>query len=293
MFLVLALLLLIFLPYPWNLAAALASSLAGAFEVLYWERRMRRHPVQTGHEALIGATGEAVAPLAPIGQVRVKGELWEAHSSTPVERGARVQVVAIDDLRLEVRPAETSSGHASAAGAAVLLVVVVLALAGCGGDDSGASEDYANGVCTSLSSWVTEVQETVQSLTDAGLATTREDLQASWDETKDATETLANDLEQLGPPETEDGEQVKSELDALGAELTRQIDAIEQAFDSGGGVPAIAAQVSTAISAAATAVQTTYEDLKRLDPAGELRDAFEDSDDCNELEDQLDEIGSG
>jgi hypothetical protein len=253
---------------------------------------MRRGPVRTGYEALVGATGEAVAPLTPIGQVRVKGELWEAHSSTPIERGARVQVVAIDDLRLEVKPAGEGSGRARAVGSAGLLVGVVLALAGCGGDDSSASENYADGVCLSLSTWVTDVQETVQSLTDAGLATSREDLQASWDETKDATETLVNDLEQLGPPETEDGEQVKSELDALGTELTQQIDAIEQALDSGGGVTAIAAEVSAAISAAANAVETTYQDLQRLDPAGELREAFEDSDDCNELEDQLDEIGS-
>jgi membrane protein implicated in regulation of membrane protease activity len=292
MFLVLALLLLIFLPYPWNLAGALASSLVGAVEVLFWERRMRSKPVRTGHEALVGATGEAVAPLAPLGQVRVKGELWQAHSSTPIERGARVEVVAIDDLRLEVRPADSGSGRPRAAGSAGLTVLLVLALAGCGGDDASASEDYADGVCMSLSTWVTEVQETVQSLTDAGLATSREDLQASWDETKDATETLVNDLEQLGPPETEDGEQVKSELDALATELTQQVDAIEQALNSGGGVTAVAAEVSTAISAAANAVETTYQDLRELDPAGELREAFEDSDDCDALEEQLDEIGS-
>jgi membrane protein implicated in regulation of membrane protease activity len=292
MFLVLALLLLIFLPYPWNLAGALASSLVGAVEVLFWERRMRSKPVRTGHEALVGATGEAVAPLAPLGQVRVKGELWQAHSSTPIERGARVEVVAIDDLRLEVRPADSGSGRPRAAGSAGLTVLLVLALAGCGGDDASASEDYADGVCMSLSTWVTEVQETVQSLTDAGLATSREDLQASWDETKDATETLVNDLEQLGPPETEDGEQVKSELDALVTELTQQVDAIEQALNSGGGVTAVAAEVSTAISAAANAVETTYQDLRELDPAGELREAFEDSDDCDALEEQLDEIGS-
>jgi membrane protein implicated in regulation of membrane protease activity len=291
MFLLLALLLLIFLPYPWNLAGALASTVVGAVEILYWERRMRRRPVQTGHEALVGATGEAVARLAPLGQVRVKGELWEAHSSTPIERGARVQVVAIEDLRLEVRPASSSSGRAKAAGSAGL-VVVVLALAGCGGDDSSASEEYANGVCSNLSTWVTGVQETVQSLTDAGLATSREDIQAAWDETKDATETLVNDLEQLGPPEAEDGEQAKSELDELGTELTQQLDAIEQALNSGGGAAAIAAEVTAAISAAANAVEMTYQNLQGLDPAGELQESFEGSDDCNELGDQLDEIGS-
>ena len=50
----------------------------------------------------------------------------------------------------------------------------------------------------------------MQSLTDAGLATSREDVQAAFDEAKDTTETLVNDLEQLGPPETENGEQAKT-----------------------------------------------------------------------------------
>jgi small-conductance mechanosensitive channel len=184
------------------------------------------------------------------------------------------------------------NGRARAAGGVVLLIVVVLALAGCGGDDSSASEDYANSVCSSLSTWVSEVQETVQSLTDAGLATSREDVQTAFDEAKDATETLVNDLDQLGPPETEDGEQAKSELDTLGTELTQQLDAIEEALDSGGGAAAIAAEVTAAISAAATAVKTAYEDLRGLDPAGELQESFEDSDDCDALGEQLDEIGS-
>jgi methyl-accepting chemotaxis protein len=172
-----------------------------------------------------------------------------------------------------------------------VLAAVVL-LAGCGGDESSASEDYANGVCSSLSSWVTDVQETVQSITDAGLATSREDIQTAFDQTKDATDTLVGDLEGLGPPETEDGQQAKSELDALTTELGQQLDVIQEALDSGGGVTAIAAEVSSAVSAAASAVNTTYQDLRGLDPGGELQDAFENSDDCKSLGDQLDAIGS-
>ena len=165
-------------------------------------------------------------------------------------------------------------------------------LAGCGGDGSSESEDYANGVCSSLSTWVTDVQETIQSLTGSGLGTSRDDIQSAFNQTKDATDTLANDLDGLGPPETEDGQQAKSELDSLETELSQQLDMVEQALRSGGGVTAIAAQVSTAVSAAANAVNTTYQDLQGLDPAGELGDAFQSSDDCQSLQDQLQNLGS-
>lgn len=292
MFFVLALLLLILLPSPWNVGAALASLALFALEVLYWQRRMRGRKVRTGVENLVGSTGEATTPLSPSGQIRVLGELWEARSATPLEQGARVRVVAVRDLMLEVEPVTESVGRGAAAGAAALLVAAVLALGGCGGDDESASESYANDVCSAVSTWVTDVQETVQSLTDAGLATNREDLQQAYDDAKGATDTLVDDLEQLGAPDTEDGQQAKSELDSLSSELRQQLDAIQQALASGGSLVTIAATVTSAVSTAANAVETTYRNLQDLDPAGELGDAFQDSDDCNSLEDQLENLRS-
>jgi membrane-bound serine protease (ClpP class) len=106
MFLLLALLLLIALPSPWDVIGALASGALGLFEVAYWQRRMRREKVQTGVENLVGATGKATERLAPSGQIRVLGELWEAHSSSELPRGARVRVVAVNELVLEVEAAE-------------------------------------------------------------------------------------------------------------------------------------------------------------------------------------------
>ena len=78
MFFVLALLLFIFLPSPWDVIGGLVSGVLGIFEVIYWQRRMRREKVQTGVENLVGATGEAIERLAPSGNVRVLGELWQA-----------------------------------------------------------------------------------------------------------------------------------------------------------------------------------------------------------------------
>lgn len=250
MFLVLALLLLIFLPSPWNLAAALASALLGAVEVLYWERRIRTHRVRTG-------------------------------------------VIGVEDLRLEVRPAGSASGGARAAGSAALLAVLVLGLAGCGGDDGGsASEDYADGVCSSLNTWADSVQTTVQEVADEGLSITGDDVRTAVDDVKDANQTLREDIGGLGPPESEDGNKAKSDLDNLMTVLSQQIENVDEAVASGGGSAAIAGAVTSAVATAANAVNATYQELRELDPAGELSDAFENSDECKSLEDQLEDRGS-
>lgn len=291
MFLLLALLLFLLLPYPWNLATALVSLILFAIEVIFWDRRMRRRTVTTGVENLVGASGVVTGELAPVGTIRVLGELWEARAKETLPVGARVRVTAVHELTLEVEPANGHSllGGARLGSAAVLLV---LALAGCGGDDSSASEDYANDVCSSLSTWITDVDEATQAVTDAGLSATRADIESAWVQAKDATVALVTDLEEAGPPDTEDGQKAKSELDTLGSTLEDQLETVDEALNSGGGVAAIAATVTGAISAAASAVDTTLKDLQGLDPAGELQDAFEDSDDCNSLGDQLEDIRS-
>ena len=285
MFLLLALLLLVFVPSPWNLAAALVSALLGAAEVLFWERRMRKRKVRTGIDELVGATGQVTAPLDPVGQIIIRGELWEAHSPIPMAAGARVRVVGVENLRLEVRPVEENPSWAAGSAATLL---VVLALAGCGGDDGpNASEDYADGVCSSLSTWTDDVETTIKTLADQGLAVDEEQVRSAIDDVKTANERLTNDLEDLGAPDTEDGEQAKQELDELTTVLSAQVNKVDQALDSGSRPAVIAGTITGAVATAATAVDTAYQNLRQLDPAGELRDAFEDSDECKQLEDQL------
>jgi membrane protein implicated in regulation of membrane protease activity len=291
MFLLLALVLLFALPDPWNVVGALAALGVWGVEVLYFYRRMRREKVVTGVENLVGARGKAVDSLEPAGHVRVHGELWDAHAAEPLAAGTPVRVVAVHDLTLEVEP-DGSSRRVGRLGSAALLAAAVLALAACGGDDESESEAYANGVCGSLSTWVTDVQETVQSVTERGLAVSRADIQAALEETQDATDGLVNDLEELDAPQTQDGQEARGELDDLATQLRRQIDVIEEALGSGSGVTEIAAVVSTAVATAANAVNTTFQNLQELDPVGELQEAFQSSDDCESLREQLAEIGS-
>jgi membrane-bound serine protease (ClpP class) len=66
--------------------------------------RARENKVISGAEGMIGEVGVALIPLEPVGKVFVHGEYWDAVSSEPVAAGQRVEVTAIDHLKLKVRP---------------------------------------------------------------------------------------------------------------------------------------------------------------------------------------------
>jgi membrane-bound serine protease (ClpP class) len=67
--------------------------------------RIRRAPVQTGRDSIIGQVAVARTALEPRGMVFLHGELWQATTnSRPVQAGEQVVVTAIDGIRLTVSP---------------------------------------------------------------------------------------------------------------------------------------------------------------------------------------------
>ena len=64
--------------------------------------RARQNKIRMGGEALIGEVAVVTQPLTPSGQVLLHGELWQAESETPAERGERVRVRALRELTLLV-----------------------------------------------------------------------------------------------------------------------------------------------------------------------------------------------
>jgi membrane-bound serine protease (ClpP class) len=68
-------------------------------------------PVRTGREALEGSTGVVLAPIAPRGTVRARGETWTAESDTggPIPAGASVRIVRVQGVKLLVRPESESA----------------------------------------------------------------------------------------------------------------------------------------------------------------------------------------
>lgn len=71
--------------------------------LLFMALRAQRTPVATGREGLIHERGTARTPLDPRGKVFVHGELWDAVSPEPVAAGETVEIVAVQNLTLEVR----------------------------------------------------------------------------------------------------------------------------------------------------------------------------------------------
>jgi len=57
---------------------------------------------QTGAEGLLGMIGEVKQDLQPAGKIFVHGELWNAVSDQDLRVGEKVQVVAVENLRLKV-----------------------------------------------------------------------------------------------------------------------------------------------------------------------------------------------
>jgi membrane-bound serine protease (ClpP class) len=61
---------------------------------------------KTGATGLLGEIGVVKESLMPEGKVFVHGELWKAISKDPIEKGAKVRVLKVESLVLEVEPLE-------------------------------------------------------------------------------------------------------------------------------------------------------------------------------------------
>jgi membrane protein implicated in regulation of membrane protease activity len=102
--LILAIVALVFLPSPWGLVAVAAALALEVLEFFLWTRFLRRYRLRAGPELMVGTSATVVTECAPDGRVRVRGELWKARSSAPVEPGQTVRIAAISGLTLEVEP---------------------------------------------------------------------------------------------------------------------------------------------------------------------------------------------
>jgi membrane-bound serine protease (ClpP class) len=88
------------------LSAVLPGALAvaaGAFLLVRMVLDAQRRQPSTGAAGMIGRQGIAAGPLDPDGWVLVAGERWQASAEAAVSAGDRVEVLAVDGLRLRVR----------------------------------------------------------------------------------------------------------------------------------------------------------------------------------------------
>jgi membrane-bound serine protease (ClpP class) len=92
-----------------ELAAALIALVIAAIAIvmLYFALRAQSNKIETGKEALIGATGKTTTDLNPNGTVRVNGEFWQATTKTgAIKEGTAVKVIDMQGMFVIVQPTE-------------------------------------------------------------------------------------------------------------------------------------------------------------------------------------------
>ena len=104
MILVGALLLAVFvLNRPWSYVVVVTAAAVELAEAWFWWWLSHRRQPAVGVETLVGARGIATSPCRPYGQVRVRGELWQARCDEGADAGETIEVVAVEALTLVVR----------------------------------------------------------------------------------------------------------------------------------------------------------------------------------------------
>ena len=116
MFLIVALVLLILLPSPWNLVGFIGGLTIFVGEVLFWNRKVRTGRKTVGAQTLIGKEATVVSSCRPAGQVRIAGEIWAARCSAGADAGETVTVVGCDGLTLVVEQAPIGNADSPSSG---------------------------------------------------------------------------------------------------------------------------------------------------------------------------------
>jgi len=172
---------------------------------------------------------------------------------------------------------------------ALLFAVLTLAAlaAGCGGSsssDTSSTTDWANGLCSAITTWTTSLKSATDSLKGGNIS--KESLQGAADDVTSATDTFVDDLKGLGKPDTQAGQQAKDSVDKLAGELKSDVSGIEDAVSgvsSVSGALAALPTVSASLSSMSSQFKSTFSELQQLDAKGELQDAFQQADSCKSL----------
>jgi membrane protein implicated in regulation of membrane protease activity len=109
MFAIVALVLLLALPWPWDLVGFVIGLVLFCGELFFWNRRVRGRRKVVGAQTLIGEAATVVLACRPQGQVRLSGEIWAARCEGGADVGEAVTVVGRDGLTLLVERARASA----------------------------------------------------------------------------------------------------------------------------------------------------------------------------------------
>ena len=139
-------------------------------------------------------------------------------------------------------------------------------------------------MCSAVSTWKTSVSSAATSIQGGDLS--ENSLESAVDDVTDATETLADDLKDAGRPDTADGQKAKDLVDELAGEIEDGAQKIGDAVDdasSGAGLLEAISTITGTLATMGDQVGAAVDQLEQLDPAGELKDALNNADECSSL----------
>jgi hypothetical protein len=170
------------------------------------------------------------------------------------------------------------------------LALAVVLVAGCGGGGSSSSEpsaqDWAEGLCSSITTWSDSVKKAGESLKNGNLS--EADLNKSTSEIKTATNTFADDLKGLGKPDTDSGQKAKDAIDQLASQITQDVDTMQKAVTNAvghgtKGAVTAASSIATSLSTMSTQIASAASTLQQADAKGELEKGFRNAPACKKL----------
>jgi phage-related protein len=167
----------------------------------------------------------------------------------------------------------------------ILVAALALVAAGCGGDDEEASSttDWANELCTAVQDWTDELEAVGTAVTSSP---SEESLREAASDLDAATEQFLEDVRDLGAPETESRDEAEQAIEELADTIEGEKQEIQDAVDDVQGITGITSAVSSvaaSLTAMGEAFQETFDRLETLDASGELEQAFDDAEACDEL----------
>ncbi len=168
--------------------------------------------------------------------------------------------------------------------------VAVLLASGCGGSSSSSgsdtkpAEDWANSVCSAITTWTSSVRQTGQDLQSGSVS--KSSLQKAVNEFEASTKQLSQDLKGLGRPDTDSGKKAQASVENLANEVQADANKIKSDLKGASGLSGYQKALASAgatLQQMGTQVTTTFSELGNLDAKGELESAFKKADSCSSL----------
>ena len=155
---------------------------------------------------------------------------------------------------------------------------------GSGGSSSTSPTEWADGLCSAITTWSTSVQASAKTLQGGNLSA--DSLKTATSGITEATNKLATDLKGLGKPDTDAGEKAKEATDQLSSDVKDDVNTMKSAVEDASGASGAATAASTVVatlSKMGTQVSSAATKLQQAYAKGELEKAFKDASSCQNL----------